>query len=71
MLDFEDLTWTCMVCGEDRPDDKIAVAYRTIPGMEDLFPAGRFNVRYCTDRPPCVAVANEAGPWPWRPALAT
>lgn len=66
--DFDAMTWTCMVCRDERPDARISVAYRPTPGMEDRFPDGaRMNVRYCNDRPACAAVAHERGPWVGRP----
>lgn len=62
-LDFDRMTWTCMVCGDERPDAQIGVAYRPLRGMEDGFPGTRVNVRYCTDRPACAATAHAEGPW--------
>jgi hypothetical protein len=62
--DFDSMTWTCMVCGDERPDAVISVAYRPIPGLEDRFPEGaRVNVRFCNDRPDCAATAHGEGPW--------
>lgn len=48
---LEDLTWTCHVCGDRRPDDRISVASRTLDvgGVEV-----QVNLRYCNDRPACV-----------------
>lgn len=46
-----ELTWTCHVCGEERPDRYISVFSR-----ERILEAGvrvRMNVRYCNDRPEC------------------
>ncbi len=76
---FDALSWTCMVCGEERPDAQISVAKRPVPGLEDMFPspdeladpqnldkfAGRAyaNVRYCNDREDCSRIAHEDGPW--------
>ena len=45
------ITWSCMVCGEKRPDDKISVA-----SSEHVLPGGavlKKNVRYCNDQPEC------------------
>jgi hypothetical protein len=50
-------TWTCMVCGEDRPDAQISVAYHRVAGLEQMFPDTRVNVRYCSDRPDCMGKA--------------
>lgn len=59
-----------MVCGDERPDAVIAVAYRPARGAEEWFPGGvRVNVRHCTDRPQCVTTATAAGSWP--PAAPT
>lgn len=63
-LNLMALTWTCMVCGADRPDSAIAVAHRPIRGLEQSFPRTRTNVRHCADRPSCVKEANAEGPWP-------
>lgn len=57
-----------MVCGEERPDAQISVAYRPILQLPDQFPECRWNVRYCNDRPACTAAACAAGPWPPAPA---
>jgi hypothetical protein len=50
-------TWTCHVCKEERPDAAISVLSK--PGLL----AGRFpfteNVRYCNDRPACIAGAKD------------
>lgn len=47
--------WTCNICGEERPGDKISVAkhatiYTTGIRLEQ-------NVRYCNDRPDCTLKA--------------
>lgn len=63
-LDFGAMTWTCMVCGLERPDRFIDVAYRPIKGIEDQFPEARWNVRFCNDNYECIAVAHGPGPWP-------
>ncbi len=67
------LTWPCMVCGDERLDDFIAVAHRPAPWFEDQFPETRMDVRYCTDRDDCATIANAAGPWqgPPDPAVRT
>ncbi len=69
-LDLASMTWTCMVCHAERPDARINVAHRPIPGREARFPDGaRTNVRYCNDRAVCVATATAKGPWPLPGAL--
>jgi hypothetical protein len=60
---FASMTWTCMVCGDERPDAAISVAHRPLRGLEDRFPDARVNVRYCNDRPTCAAAAHAEGPW--------
>jgi hypothetical protein len=51
--------WSCHVCGELRPDDKIAVCKRSAPYQRSARPPIpiRVNVRYCVDRAVCTAVA--------------
>lgn len=45
------MTWTCHICGKERPDEAIAV-YKSV---EKLFGATvQQNVRYCRDNPKCV-----------------
>jgi hypothetical protein len=51
------LTWTCHVCKEERPDDRISVyttSKRTELGVEI-----KQNVRYCNDNPACLEGAKE------------
>ena len=52
------ITWTCHVCGQTRPDFAISVYKRDI-GPEHGLPEGIMfqNVRYCNDRPTCAAQA--------------
>lgn len=54
---MNDLTWTCHVCGEERPDERISVfsSTQTIPGTDATMTQ---NVRYCNDRPACVEGAK-------------
>lgn len=48
--------WTCHVCGDYRPDARISVhSSVTMIGPVPL----QQNVRYCNDRPDCVAGAAE------------
>jgi hypothetical protein len=53
------LTWTCHVCGQERPDDKIRV-YTTDLSSEWGLEHGtlRQNVRYCEDNADCVIKAQ-------------
>jgi len=48
---MNNLTWTCHICGDERPDDKISVFSKSleIPGVE-----AKQNVRYCNDRQKCI-----------------
>ena len=50
------LTWTCHICKEERPDDKISVYKHPliILGKE----VGEQNVRYCNDKLSCIAAAK-------------
>ena len=52
------LTWTCHVCGDERPDDKISVASATFPIGRGIDASGTVNRRYCNDRPACAAKAR-------------
>lgn len=62
-IDLASLTWTCMVCGQERPDSCISVAPHPVRGLEQWFPATRTNVAYCNDRPLCAVMAYQQGPW--------
>lgn len=42
------LTWTCHICGAERPDEKISVHHRPLPGKLGEW-GGRENIRYCND----------------------
>lgn len=50
------LEWTCHVCGDERPDDKISVYSQTTTtnGIEV-----KQNVRYCNDRQSCIEGASK------------
>jgi len=56
---LDELCWTCMVCGQWRPDAVIAVAHRDYAPLMQMM----VNVRYCTDRLRCIAYATKLGPW--------
>lgn len=53
------ITWTCHVCGEERPDALIAV-HTTDLSAEFMLPPGTLqqNVRYCVDRRHCIEQAR-------------
>jgi NMD protein affecting ribosome stability and mRNA decay len=56
---FEGLTWTCHVCGRERPDALISVAHVVCDtGEADGIPVTA-NVRYCNDRQACYAGVEE------------
>lgn len=49
---MRELTWSCHVCGDVRPDERISVYKRetvTRTGVRVIE-----NVRFCNDRPACV-----------------
>lgn len=50
-----DLTWTCHICGKERPDAKISV-FSSIKYI-GVVPMTQ-NVRYCNDNPKCVEGAK-------------
>jgi hypothetical protein len=53
--DWDPGTWQCHICKEERPDAKISVhknEFTTPTGVK-----WGENVRYCNDRPNCVAEA--------------
>jgi hypothetical protein len=49
-------TWTCHVCGEERPDEKISVYSKQVRNGGIEF---RQNVRYCNDKPECMEGATK------------
>ena len=50
-------TWSCHICKEVRPDDKISVVTKplTINGKT----VGHQNIRYCNDKPECIEKATD------------
>jgi hypothetical protein len=54
-VSLADATWTCHVCGDERPDEKISVHSKvvTLGGIKV-----KQNVRYCNDRAECVEGAR-------------
>lgn len=52
------MNWTCHVCGRERPDAAISV-FAVDTSEEFGLPPGTVqqNIRYCNDRPECVAKA--------------
>lgn len=53
------ITWTCHICGQERPDEQISVHKRDV-SKEYGLPAGTMkeNVRYCNDNPDCTRKAE-------------
>lgn len=50
-------TWTCHICKENRPDDKISVI--TKPLVINGSAVGQQNIRYCNDNPECEKRAQD------------
>lgn len=50
------ITWSCHVCGLERPDAQISVHKRRLRSRSTGIEVGE-NVRYCNDNPSCVAAA--------------
>lgn len=54
---MRDLTWTCHVCGDERPDERISVfSSQQLFGTTGVMMTQ--NVRYCNDRPACIEGAK-------------
>lgn len=53
----DSLSWTCMVCGVERPDKCIDVF--TQESTLELGVRMRVNVRYCNDNSECEALAPD------------
>ena len=56
MVFTESLTWTCHICGEERPDAKISVL--TKPLVINGTACGEQNIRYCNDKAECIEGAR-------------
>jgi hypothetical protein len=52
-------TWTCHICGQERPDELIGVISTDVSHEYNLA-AGTMtqNVRYCTDNKACAEAAK-------------
>ncbi len=55
-----ELTWSCMVCGDERPDARVSVAHMRFAALEDH----QVRVRYCNDRSACRSVIGRTEVWP-------
>jgi len=54
---MNNLTWTCHICEDERPDAKISVLTKP-----HTFPGGVIaeqNIRYCNDRQECIKGAGD------------
>lgn len=49
-------TWKCHICGEIKPDNKIAVL--SAPLIIDGQVVGEQNIRYCDDNTECIVKAQ-------------
>ncbi len=57
---LDSLTWTCHVCGDVRPDDRIDVYRLDISKQFGLAKgSATCNVRFCNDRPCCLEKVRE------------
>jgi hypothetical protein len=56
---FSDLRWTCHICGQERPDEMIAVMVTDLSDEIEM-PTGTLkqNVRYCIDNRVCTEAAR-------------
>lgn len=56
---FDPGTWTCHICKEDRPDNRISVHRKPMIGLNGV-PSRVIseNVRHCNDNPDCVRRAK-------------
>jgi len=59
VIDFENLTWSCHVCKEVRPNAAISV-FKKDTSAELNLPPGHVvqNVRYCNDNSDCTEKAK-------------
>ncbi|OED40246.1 hypothetical protein ACH42_17180 [Endozoicomonas sp. (ex Bugula neritina AB1)] len=56
---LESLTWTCHICGEERPDNKISVHTNDVSAQYALPEHSmKNNIRYCNDNPACKEAAK-------------
>jgi hypothetical protein len=57
-----ELTWTCHICGEKRPDRKISVLEVDVSKDFEMPPSKAItNIRYCNDRKSCRDKAKARG----------
>lgn len=49
---MENLTWTCHICKEERPDANISVFKKPLEINGQVM--GEQNIRYCNDKSECL-----------------
>lgn len=52
------LTWTCHICGDTKPDDKISVFSKPLI-IDGVDTGGQQNIRYCNDNQQCIDGAKD------------
>ena len=57
-MSLKNLTWTCHICGRERPDNKISVLSKALQ-LNNGRICGQQNIRYCNDNPDCAEKAKE------------
>ena len=57
-MDLSKLTWTCHICGQERPDAQISVHTRVHPIEGCGGTTMRENIRYCNDNADCFLRAQ-------------
>jgi hypothetical protein len=60
-FDLTATTWTCNICGDERPDPVVSVAKHPVQIRGTILPGATTNVRYCNDRADCTAAAIKPG----------
>lgn len=55
-MDLKNLTWSCHICGRERPDAKISVLTKPLIIKGQI--VGEQNIRYCNDNPDCIDKAK-------------
>jgi len=58
---MNDLTWTCHICGQERPDDKISVLTKKLIMNGGVI--ADENIRYCNDSAACIEGATVFSFW--------
>jgi len=57
---MKEITWTCHICGKERPDHKISVYTKDTSANLGLSPGTiKQNIRYCNDKPECKEKAKD------------